>query len=255
MLALACALAGTRAFAQPAAPADDATFVVLTVAADGSAVTLGTAFFVDADGTALTNSHVVYSARQKPDRYRLLAVVGREFYSATLVCASTLPYDPATDRVVPSRDVAEIKMTPSRFRFGEYLLGEVQRTAHLTALPRFPALRLGENPAPGTPVRIVGYGLIGFPPIPGTRWTATGRVDEIGGVPDGTPAFRVESTNRPREGNSGSPVLDASGRVAGMWTWNEEDNLAYGVAIASSALRRPCAAAHDARPVRADRPR
>jgi hypothetical protein len=36
-------------------------------------------------------------------------------------------------------------------------------------------------------------------------------------------------------------VLDAAGQVAGMWTWNEDDNLAFGLAIGSSALKQPCA--------------
>mgnify|MGYP001358456447 CR=1 FL=1 len=239
-LTLACLLAGSRAGAQPAMRADDAAFVLLTVTNDRRQFKLGTAFFVDPDGTALTNSHVVYLARQNPQRYRLMAIVGQEFYSAALVCASALPYDPETEHVVPSRDVAEIKLGPSRFPFVTYLFGGIERTAHLTRLPRFPAFTLGDDPSLGAAVRIVGYGLIGFPPVPGASWTATGTVDQVGEVQDGTPAFTVVSTNRPREGNSGSPVLDAGGRVVGMWTWNEDDNLAFGVAIASSALARPC---------------
>jgi len=251
-LALACLLGGRDAGAQPAAHPEDAAFILLTVTRDGHPAALGTAFFVDVDGTALTNSHVVYLVRQEPDRYQLLALVGREFYSAAIVCANALPYDPGKDKAVLGRDIAEVKLGPSRFPVDTYVLGGVERTAHLTRLPEFPTLTLGGDPARGAPVRIVGYGLIGFPPTPGLRWTATGTVDEVGAGPDGTPAFRVVSTNRPREGNSGSPVLNAAGRVAGIWTWNEDDNLAYGVAIASSALRRPCGAGREAPTARPD---
>ncbi|HLY22353.1 MAG TPA: serine protease [bacterium] len=247
-LALACLFAGSRAGGQPAAHPDDATFMLLAVTADGRQPALGTAFFVDGDGTALTNSHVVYTVRQNPERYRLLAVIGREFYSAAIVCANALRYDPQKDKPVLGRDVAEVKLRPSRFPFTTYMLGGIERTAHLTGLPPFPALKLGSDPAPGTAVRVVGYGLVAerIPVMPGVRWAAAGTVDELGAAPDGTRVFRVASTNRPRQGNSGSPVLDADGRVVGMWTWNEGDNLAFGVAIASSALRRPCGAGGEA---------
>ena len=247
-LALACLLAGTIAGAQPAPRADDATFVLLTVTPEGRPAALGTAFFVDGDGTALTNSHVVYLARENPGRYRLLAIVGREFYSAALVCAAPLSYDPEKDTAVVGRDIAQIKLGPSRFLFATYWLGGTEHTPHLTALPRFPAVRLGDDPSPGAAVRIVGYGLTGFPPAPGVRWTATGTVDGVGAASDGTPVFRVVSTNRPREGNSGSPVLDALGYVVGMWTWNQDDTLAFGLAIGSSALTRPCGAGAAAQP-------
>jgi len=251
-LALACLLAGRDAGAQSVAHPEDATFILLTVTRDGHPAALGTAFFVDADGTALTNSHVVYPVRQQPERYELLALVGREFYSATIVCANKLPYDPEKDKAVFGRDIAEVKLGPSRFPPTTYRLGGVERTAHLTGLPGFPALALGNDPSRGARVRIVGYGLIGFPPTPGLRWTATGTVDGVGAAPDGTPAFRVVSTNRPREGNSGSPVLNAAGHVVGMWTWDEDESLAYGVAIASSALRRPCGAGREAPTARPD---
>lgn len=239
-LTLACLLAGGRAGAQPAARADDATFMLLTVTAEGKAVGFGTAFFVNGDGTALTNSHIVHLARQNPKRYGLLAIVGQEFYGVSLVCANALPYDPESERAVLGRDIAEVKLVPSRLRSATYEFGGIVYNAHLTRLPSFPVLKLGDDPSEGATVHIVGYGLIGLPPTPGLRWTATGTVDQVGDAPDGTPVFRVVSANRPRKGNSGSPVLDAASRVVGMWTWDEDESLAYGVAIASSALARPC---------------
>ncbi len=49
---------------------------------------LGTGFFISSDGTALTASHVVYPTAMHPDIYRLLAVVGKEFYDAAVVCST-----------------------------------------------------------------------------------------------------------------------------------------------------------------------
>lgn len=247
LLALVFVFAGVPAGAQSAARPDDAVFQLLTMTQENQtyhSVWLGTAFFIDADGTALTNSHVVYLVRQDPARYQLLAVVGREFYSAVVVCASTLEVQPGKGTVPLGRDIAAIKLGPSRFPFASlsYESAGLEYTAHLTPLPPFPVLTLGADPAPGAAVRVVGYGIVQERLTPGTRWTADGTVDDVGAAPDGTPVFRIASTDRPREGNSGSPVLDDAGRVVGMWTWNEEDNLAYGVAIASSALARPCGA-------------
>jgi S1-C subfamily serine protease len=227
---------------------DAAVFQLLTMARDGGhyhAVEAGTAFFIDPGGTALTNSHVVSYASRDPGGFQLLALVGREFYGATIVCASKLAYDPAdTAAAAFGRDVAEVKVVPSRFLFTrlQWPNSEDWYSAHLTRLPSFPVLALGRDPAPGDPVRVVGFGRITERLIdnPGERWAATGTVSATGTASDGTPVFRVASVNRPRPGNSGSPVLGSQGRVVGMWTWNEMSNFAFGVAIGSSALTAPC---------------
>ena len=241
--------------AVPALPAgsngdgpDGAVFMLLTMIRDGDRyrpVEAGTAFFIDPGGTALTNSHVVYYARRDPENYRLLAIVGREFYGATVVCASDLPYSPADSHTVLfGRDVAEVKVAPSRFLFTrlQWPYSEIEYTAHLTGLPSFSVVALGQDPAPGDKVRVVGFGRITERLVDalGERWVATGTVSETGAATDGTPVFRVASVNRPRPGNSGSPVLSVHGRVVGMWTWNETSNFAFGVAIGSSALAPPC---------------
>lgn len=232
---------------QLAAGPEAGVFLVITVTGTkASGVEAGTAFFIDPDGTALTNSHVVYHARRDSANYQLMAIVGREFYSIEIVCASDLPYDPtdANADVALGRDVAEVKLRPSRFLFTQW--GSLDRgtvyTAHLGKLPAFQPLRLGRDPAPGEPVRIVGYGYIAerLNSTFGEPWTATGMVGAVGTAPDGTAVFRVSSTNRPRSGNSGSPVLDREDRVVGMWTWNEVAGLAFGAAIGSSALTPPC---------------
>jgi hypothetical protein len=237
-------LAGNAAEGEP----DGAVFQLLTMAHEGDRyhpVEAGTAFFIDSAGTALTNSHVVYYARRDPTRFELLAVVGGEFYSATIVCASKLSYAPTDAHTVRlARDVAEVKVAPSRFLFTrlQWPQSETEYAAHLTQLPAFPALTLGEDPARGDQVRVVGFGRITERLVgkPGERWAAAGTVSATGVAPDGTTIFRVASVNRPRPGNSGSPVLGPQGRVVGMWTWNETSNFAFGVAIGSSALTPPC---------------
>jgi hypothetical protein len=135
-------------------------------------------------------------------------------------------------------------VVPSRFPFT--VLGVagsgVVYYAHLARPPIFPVIELGKDPAPGDTVRIVGFGQapLGSTENPAEPWTAIGTVSEIGYAMDGTPVFRVASTDRPRPGSSGAPVLDSHGRLVGMWTWNQQASWAFGVAIASSALLSPC---------------
>lgn len=247
LLALTCLLAGSRVSAQSLMSSDDATFQLVTMTQDGSAyrsAMLGTAFFVDSDGTALTNTHVVYLAQQNPARFQLLALVGDEFYSAVLVCAAALPYDPERGQAVLSRDIAVIKLSPSQFPFTllSYGDGGPDYAAHQAPLPSFPRLALGGDPPLGSAVWVLGYGHMAarLAPTPGVRWIAGGTVDQRRTASDGTHVFRVASANRPGAGNSGAPVVDTVGRVVGMWTWAETDNKTYGVAISSSTLARPC---------------
>jgi hypothetical protein len=247
LLAATCVFVVSRVGAQTPMSADDATFQLVTMTQDGSAyrsAMLGTAFFVDSDGTALTNTHVVYLTQQNPGRFRLLALVGGEFYSAVLVCAAALPYDPERGQAVLSRDIAVIKLGPSEFPFTHLSYGDGRPgyVAHVAPLPSFPRLALGGDPPLGSAVWVLGYGHTAdrFAPTPGARWIAGGRVEQLRTAPDGTHVFRVASTNRPGAGNSGAPVVDRVGRVVGMWTWAETDNRTYGVAISSSTLARPC---------------
>jgi|GEM_PF-5152701 len=146
--------------AQNVDPAD-AVFQVLIVARDTyKELGYGTAFFTGSDGTALTVSHVVYRAQQDAAHYDLLAIVNKEFYSVDIVCASKLPYDPTKQNAVAGvpygRDVAQIKVVPSRFSFRSWLLtlktGEklTLATAHRDALPAFPYLTVGAGRAQAT---------------------------------------------------------------------------------------------------------
>lgn len=202
----------------------------------------GTGFFVASDGTALTSSHLVYPVRANPVTYQLLAVVGREFYGATLVCASDLPYDPAKQSTsVPlSRDIAEIRLTPPSFPFDQLEYGGTQyAVAHRGALPAFPALTLAAGPSVGDDVRVLGFGYLKEAPVP-YEWSATGTVSRTGELRDGTQVFQVTMTRAAEHGHSGSPVLNMSDQVVGLWNWGSHNEPKKGVAISSPALDPAC---------------
>ena len=213
---------------------------------DGDLLNWGTAFFTGSDGIALTNSHLVYFASKDPAHYQLIALYRREFFSATVVCASPLPEPPSPDGTISrfGRDVAEIKLEPSKLpgRNVIQFRGGPEFTAHLTRLPVFPALRLGDDPQPGMPVRVTGYGVIQerLALTPWEQWTAAGTIAALAKADDGTPLFRISSVDAPREGNSGSPVLDEKGRVVGMIAWASRADFSFSAGIAGSALRTPC---------------
>ncbi len=215
-------------------------------------VEYGTGFFIQPDGTALTNSHVVYRAQQDPDRYRLLGIVGTvgsaEFYDATLACASKLPYDPTKPNpnkvgVPHGKDVAEVKLAPATESFNTwvYHLPDGQQLtlakAHRGALPEFPTLQVAGRPGAGQDIRVIGYGHIS--PIP-EKWTATGKIARMERASDGTETFSIEFTSRPQPGNSGSPVLNGQNQVIGIWTWYSFSQSNLGSAQSNTVLERPC---------------
>ncbi len=226
-----------------------AVFMLVTITHEGGhykSVESGTAFFISGDGTALTNSHLVYRAEHDPDLYQLLAIVDKEFYSAQIVCASKLRDDPTKEGyagVHAGRDVAEIKLEPSAFPFQGWGLqlrsGEslAIATAHRGALPEFSFLTLADHPGIGNHIHIVGFGHIS--PIP-YRWTATGQISGVDRASDGTEIFGVEFTNPAQPGNSGSPVFNDQNRVIGIWTWHSISQSDRGTAQSNSALQDPC---------------
>jgi V8-like Glu-specific endopeptidase len=206
----------------------------------------GSGFFIQPDGTALTASHVVYRAVHDPDHYGILAIVDKEFYSATVVCASKLPYDPTQPNVngiSASRDVAEIKLTPSMFPFSSWVYtfktGEklTIATAHQEDLPTFAALPLTGRPVEGQHVRVIGYGHIS--PL-AEKWTASGHVSKTYHARDGTEIFDIDFTSRAQPGNSGSPVLDDEDRVVGLIPWDYLSQSNLGTGESASALSPAC---------------
>ena len=216
-------------------------------------VAQGTGFFISSDGTALTNSHVVYRTVQDPAHYHLIAIVGREgsaeFYSLAVDCASTLSYDPSqvskTTTVMPGRDVARIHAVPSTLPVNAWVefLPTGRRwpiaRGHVGPLPSFPALRLGGAAALGMHVRVPGYAAR---VAPVERETLSGQVDRLRRTEDGTQIFSVTlPESRMARGYSGSPVLDDQDRVVGLWTWSASpDPTAVGSAQSSEALLERC---------------
>jgi len=247
--ALALLLAGPAApgSAGAASAENAAVFQISTRStADGDLLYWGTAFFNAPNGTALTNSHLVYFAAKDPAHYQLIALYRREFFRATVVCASPLPEPPSPDGTISrfGRDVAEIKLEPSKLpgRNVIQFRGGPEFTAHLTRLPVFQTLRLGDDPRPGMPVRVTGYGVIQerLTLTPWEQWTTAGTIAALATADDGTPLFRITSVDAPREGNSGSPVLDEKDRVVGIIAWASRADFSFSAGIAGSALRTPC---------------
>jgi hypothetical protein len=144
--------------------------------------------------------------------------VGREFYGASLICASELLYDPVSRHTtVPlSRDVAEIRLITSDFPFDEIRYNNVAyATAHRGSPPAFPALPLGPDPSVGDRVRVLGFGAA-QQPLP-YEWSAEGEVTRKVDFTDGTPGFKILFAAKPAvPGHSGSPVLNTTGQVLGL---------------------------------------
>lgn len=205
-------------------------------------VDAGTGFFISPDGTALTNSHLVYHVRTNRAAYKLLAIVSGEFYGATLICASDLPYDPAKpspEGIPASRDVAEIRLTPPDFPFDALTTSGSMTVAreHKGPLPVFPALSFGPDPYVGDAVRVWGFGRINSPVQ--YEWSAEGTVSDVGRAPDGTPVFSITFVREAVAGHSGSPVLNAQNQVVGIFAWLSHDRT-RGSAVSRSALDPIC---------------
>lgn len=203
----------------------------------GHAVSAGTGFFIKADGTALTSSHIVYPVKARHLIYEALALLNREFYGVEIVCASDLPYDPTTTGVHGAgRDVAEIRLVAPREP--ELTYDRIRVPGHYGRLPTFPPIPLGDDPVVGDSVRILGFGDL-TSPMP-YEWSATGTVSGTGKAPDGTAVFNVTFTRKTEPGHSGSPVLNTKDQAVGIHTWHLALDPTTGLEISSSALRPAC---------------
>jgi S1-C subfamily serine protease len=203
----------------------------------------GTAFFISPDGTAVTNSHVVYEANVNPD-YQLVALVNGEFYGASVVCASALTHDPwahPSSPVAFERDVAEIRLTTAPdFPYATLHMpaGTPYGAAHRGPLPTFPALRFGKDPVVGQSVYFVGYGVS----VSAAPYAASiaGIVRTIETARDGTPVFAMTLQGSAVGGDSGAPVLDAQGEVVGVLAWTSDAGHNFGFAMTRGALDPIC---------------
>jgi hypothetical protein len=231
-------------------------FQIVVVAHEGPAppkgqwksVARGTAFFVSSDGTAVTNSHVIFRAQRDPDRYHLVAIVGAGLYSARLVCASVLDGDPASPPpggVTFQRDVAEVEIVPlalwglPSWGYTEYGTFHPVAAAHRGRVPRFQPLVIADGVTAGDRVHVVGFGFQSILIRP-RLWTADGVVSRVYATADGTEVFEVESTLRPQPGHSGSPVFNEAGHVVGLWTWSSRTHANLGTAQTNAVLAHPC---------------
>jgi S1-C subfamily serine protease len=203
-------------------------------------VAAGTAFFISPEGTALTNGHVVELVRRDPAAYRLVAIIGREFYGAKIVCANPLPAE-AGAHTTPGRDLAEIQLMVPDFPFEELTYDRIgMARPHRGPLPTFPALRLGDAPEVGDPVRVLGYGVRDSMILP-SEWSATGTVRRLSKARDGTPVFTIKFEREAEHGHSGSPVLNMKSEVVGIFTWIGTSDKTMGIAISRPALDPMCA--------------
>jgi len=167
----------------------------------------GTGFVVDADGTIVTNAHVVGESRSAQVR---LDDDGESFPAQVV----------GTD---PSTDLAVLKVDPGR-------------TGKLTVLP----LASSAQVKVGDAALAVGYPL-------GLDETATaGIVSGLGREIQSPNGFRIDEviqTDAPiNPGNSGGPLLDATGRVIGVnsqiaTTGGGSGSVGIGFAVPSDTVR------------------
>lgn len=244
-VALACVLAVSTALPNATAQGSPnaAVFQVLVWRESGrhlESVT-GTGFFTAPDGTALTASHVVYDAVVNRT-WHVAGIFGKEVYNAILICASRLSKDPSVvgDKAEIVRDVAEIRITNRSAESVPDLTynGQLYVVAHHGPLPQFPFLRLA-RPQEGDEARTFGFGHRASSPIP-YPWSATGTVEHLIALDDGTPGFDVRYSTPTEPGHSGSPVLNARGEVIGMHNWHSRKDPRLGTAVSSEALDPAC---------------
>ncbi len=170
----------------------------------------GTAFFITEDGYLLTSAHVISPPEPKTAEEfldarrvtRIEVTVAGKTYSAKLVKADK------------ANDVAVLK-----------IIGESQRTFTFeeASQPEQPAQRLTKQfvPLPLAASRGVKLGeticTLGFPntDIQGTELKfTTGEINSLAGIQDDPRHFQISVAVQP--GNSGGPLLDASGNVIGL---------------------------------------
>jgi hypothetical protein len=240
IFALLLAIPAGSASAQPDPHAAIVAIVTVDTTTNRGAY-LGSGFLVGSDGVVLTSAHVVWRALHDPARYHLLVAVGREFYSASVVCSTYLAnWAPGEPDLVAQRDIAVLKLAPSDFSFSTYFFikGDPAETfqAHTGPLPVFSVLPLADRrPAPGTAVH--SYGWSG---VSGTAKPTSyrGRVDHSGHTQDGASVTALLPAADLR-GMSGSPILDAQERVVGQVFWGG-GTARYEWATDVSELRHPC---------------
>ena len=179
--------------------------VSVQVARGGSAAS-GTGFVVDADGTIVTNAHVIGSAQQAQVRFD---------DNGRAVPARVLGTDPSSDLAVLNVD----RSSAPRLR--------------VLPLADSDKVRVGDTAV------AIGY------PLGLDRTATAGIISGLGReitAPNGFTIAEVIQTDAPiNPGNSGGPLLDASGRVIGVnsqiATAGSAGNVGIGFAVPSNTVR------------------
>jgi putative serine protease PepD len=179
--------------------------VSVQVARGGSAAS-GTGFVVDADGTIVTNAHVIGEAEQAQVRFD---------DNGRAVPARVLGTDPSSDLAVLSVD----RNSAPRLR--------------VLPLADSDKVRVGDTAV------AIGY------PLGLDRTATAGIISGLGReiqAPNGFTIEEVIQTDAPiNPGNSGGPLLDASGRVIGVnsqiATAGSAGNVGIGFAVPSNTVR------------------
>ena len=179
--------------------------VSVQVARSGSAAS-GTGFVVDADGTIVTNAHVIGQAEQAQVRFD---------DNGRAVPARVLGTDPSSDLAVLSVD----RNSAPRLR--------------VLPLADSGKVRVGDTAV------AIGY------PLGLDRTATAGIISGLGReitAPNGFTIEEVIQTDAPiNPGNSGGPLLDASGRVIGVnsqiATAGSQGNVGIGFAVPSNTVR------------------
>jgi hypothetical protein len=232
---LALLLAAHPGLAAPERTTPPTLFAVVVYDTETTqAAFLGTAFAACGPDTALTARHVVDAALRDPARFGILLVTGHDFYSATVLRASPLPYDMRSltghQPVPPGTDLALLRVTTPHTAFtgwatlsaGPHIVAQ----AHRGPLPAFIPARFG--PAdPGSRVGVPVNDLL-EPSRPGL--VIIGTVTSLLQARDGTRLIAVRMAQRVPWGASGAPLITAQGVVAGMWTWGSAGNTPSGMA-------------------------
>jgi len=180
--------------------------VVSVQVARGSSAASGTGFVVDADGTIVTNAHVIGQADGAQVRFD---------DSGRPVAAKVVGSD-------PSSDLAVLRVEPG-------------------SAPRLRVLPLADSDRVrvGDTTVAVGY------PLGLDRTATAGIVSGLGReiqAPNGFTIEQVIQTDAPiNPGNSGGPLLDAKGRVIGVnsqiATAGSQGNVGIGFAVPSNTVR------------------
>lgn len=181
-----------------------AVVMVLAVKSDGTRlrpVSSGSGTIVSADGSVLTNHHVIYDAKAK--KLHDLFVIGR-FRAADrepdLVCAGR----PDRARLKPSLDLALIKC-------------DMDMNLKARRPSGWPTVPIGrsEDIVPGEQILVLGYPGVGGSTIQVTEGLLSGWMDEGRGT---SKRAYMKTDADITHGNSGGTAIDETGKLVGVPT-------------------------------------